>query len=456
MTGTRRLILLRHAKSDWPDVPDRDRPLAKRGRRDAPKIGRWLREHAYVPEVVICSDARRARQTWDRVARELGGSPSVTFEPRAYAASATTLLYLVMELPATSRTALLIGHNPGVSELATSLALPPDGDDAPIRFPTAAVAVLDFPGDWADLAPGQARLTDFTTPPTSDGAGMEGTLAPVVIAVDDLRGDLMSLTFSSGPLSGSAPETVNYRIDGPAHKLLMQGFPRRLRAVLGGQTVFDTTRAMLLHETGLPPQVYVPLDDIRADLIQPTDHHTYCPFKGTASYWTVTAGGQVAENAIWGYPEPNDEASWLQGYAGFYWNAMDEWYDEDERVEGHLRDPYHRVDVRRSSRPVRVLLGDTVLAETTSPLLLSETGLPNRFYIPAADVRQDLLEESDKHTVCPYKGTASYWTISAGDRKLADAVWSYPQAEGDSAAVSGYLSFLHDDLTVEVGEPASR
>ena len=104
MTGTRRLILLRYAKSDWPDVPDRDRPLAKRGRRDAPKIGRWLREHGYLPDTVICSDARRTRQTWDRVARELGGSPSVTFEPRAYAASATTLLYLVMELPDTSRT----------------------------------------------------------------------------------------------------------------------------------------------------------------------------------------------------------------------------------------------------------------------------------------------------------------------------------------------------------------
>ena len=84
----------------------------------------------------------------------------------------------------------------------------------------------------------------------------------------------------------------------------------------------------------------------------------------------------------------------------------------------------------------------------------SETGLPNRFYLPAADVRQDLLEESDTHTVCPYKGTASYWTVSAGDRKLADAVWSYPQAEGDSAAVSGYLSFRHDDLTIEVGQPA--
>src|SRR5690349_16919203 len=226
----------------------------------------------------------------------------------------------------------------------------------------------------------------------------------------------MSLTFSSGPLAGHAPETVNYRIEGPAHRLLMHEFPRRVRARFGGETVADSTRAVLLHETGIAPQVYVPLGDIRADLITPTEHHTFCPFKGTASYWTVTAGGQVAENAIWAYPEPVDEA---------------------ERVEGHFRDPYHRVDVRRSSRPVRVLLGEVVLAETTSPLLLSETGLPNRFYIPAADVRQDLLEPSDTHTYCPYKGTASYWTVNADGRKLADAVWSYPQAEGDSAAVTG-------------------
>jgi uncharacterized protein (DUF427 family) len=112
----------------------------------------------------------------------------------------------------------------------------------------------------------------------------------------------VSLTHSSGPLSGQAPQTVNYRIEGPAHKLLMHEFPRRIRATFGGQTVFDTTRAMLLHETGLLPQVYVPLDDIRADLITPTDHHTFCPFKGTASYWTVTAGDQEAQNAIWAYP----------------------------------------------------------------------------------------------------------------------------------------------------------
>ena len=265
----------------------------------------------------------------------------------------------------------------------------------------------------------------------------------------------MSLTFSDGPLSGHPPQAVNYQIEGPAHKLLMHPFPRRVRAALGGQVVVDTTRATLLHETGLPPQLYVPQDDIRADLLTPTDHHTYCPFKGTASYWSVTVGDQHAENAIWTYPEPNAESAWLLGYAGLYWEAMDEWYDEDERLEGRLRDPYHRVDVRRSSRPVRVLLNDsgTVLAETSRPLLLSETGLPNRFYIPAEDVRQDLLEPSDKHPVCPYKGTASYWSVRAGDRTLTDAVWSYPQAEGDSAAISGYLCFRHDDLTVEVGPP---
>ena len=128
---TRRLILLRHAKSDWPDVPDRDRPLAKRGRRDAPRIGRWLHDHGYLPDVVICSTARRTEQTWELVAPELAGAPSVRFEPRAYAASALTLRYLLQELPGRYRAALLIAHNPGLSELAASLAGSPAGTTAP-------------------------------------------------------------------------------------------------------------------------------------------------------------------------------------------------------------------------------------------------------------------------------------------------------------------------------------
>ena len=198
----------------------------------------------------------------------------------------------------------------------------------------------------------------------------------------------------------------------------MHEFPRRVRATFGGQTVFDTTRAVLLHETGLPPQVYVPLDDIRADLIPPTDHHTYCPFKGTASYWTVTRRATRRPRTRSGptrsrTPRPQ----WLKGYAGFYWNAMDEWYDEDERIEGHLRDPYHRVDVRRSAHARSASCSATrCWPRPSRPLLLSETGLPNRFYIPAEDVRQDLLEPSDTHTDVPVQG---HRLVLVGQRRTA-------------------------------------
>jgi phosphohistidine phosphatase len=123
----------------------------------------------------VCSDARRARQTWDLVAPELGGKPAVRFEPRAYAASAMTLLYLAQELPSRYRTAMLIAHNPGLSELASQLAAPPDTgpeigtvtDNGPrpgIGLPTAAVAVFEFPGDWPSLTLGQARLVSLTAP----------------------------------------------------------------------------------------------------------------------------------------------------------------------------------------------------------------------------------------------------------------------------------------------------
>jgi len=256
----------------------------------------------------------------------------------------------------------------------------------------------------------------------------------------------MSLTISQGPLAAHPPQSVNYAIEGPAHRLFMHEFPRRIRAVFGGETVLDSTRAMLLHETALLPQLYIPNDDIRQDLLTATSHHTHCPFKGDASYWTVTAGDRTAENALWAYPEPKPEADWLRGYGAFYWNRLDEWYDEDERVQGHIRDPFHRVDVRPSSRHVRVVSTDgQVLADSKRPMLLSETGLPNRFYFPPEDVVMDQLTATDTHTVCAYKGTASYW--SAAD--LTDAVWSYPDGHGEAQRISGYLSFLHDGLTVE-------
>ena len=163
----RRLVLLRHAKSDWPDVADHDRPLAKRGRRDAPLAGRWLGESGYVPDAVICSTARRARETWDLASAGLaatapGASPVVRYEPRVYEATVLGLLMLVREFDAAWRTAAIVGHNPGLAELTAGLASP---DSAPQQaFPTAAVAVLGLPGPWTEVAPGEARLLAFTVP----------------------------------------------------------------------------------------------------------------------------------------------------------------------------------------------------------------------------------------------------------------------------------------------------
>jgi phosphohistidine phosphatase len=167
---TRRLLLLRHAKSAWPDVADSERPLNDRGRRDAPAMGRWLRDGGYVPDLVLCSPTRRTRDTWDLLSDELSGHPLVHYEQRIYEATALGLLHLLREVGGDHRTVLLIGHNPGIAELAVGIAQMTDGpaagplDRARDKFPTAAVAVLDFKGEWADLTPGEARMADFAIP----------------------------------------------------------------------------------------------------------------------------------------------------------------------------------------------------------------------------------------------------------------------------------------------------
>lgn len=260
----------------------------------------------------------------------------------------------------------------------------------------------------------------------------------------------MTLTLSEGPLSERAPETVNYRVDAPGSRMLFQDFPRRVRAVLAGETVFDTRRGRLLHETGHLPVLYVPEDVLRSNLLEWSEQRTECPHKGEAAYRSVRVGDRVAENAVWSYPQPIPSAAWLRGYAAVEWNAMDAWFEEDEQVFGHLRDPYHRVDVRDSSRHVRVLADGEVVAESFRPKLLFETGFRPRYYIPPEDVRRDLLEPSPTKTICPYKGFASYWSLRRGDREIADAAWGYEHPFEETVKMPDHLCFLAEDLEVEV------
>jgi len=167
----RRLILLRHAKSAWPDVADHERPLARRGRHDAPAAGRWLRQSGCVPDSVLCSTASRARETWQLAQEKLGARPPAVFERRIYGASSAELLDLARQTPPDIQSLLIVGHDPAMRELTLELAAPGDGSLAAlgrvrIKFPTGAVAVLCFTGSWPELRPGRARLTEFAVPRT--------------------------------------------------------------------------------------------------------------------------------------------------------------------------------------------------------------------------------------------------------------------------------------------------
>jgi uncharacterized protein (DUF427 family) len=260
----------------------------------------------------------------------------------------------------------------------------------------------------------------------------------------------MSLMLGTGPFGQRPAGAFNRETPERRGLILFEDSPRRIRGVLAGETVVDSARAKLLHEHGHLPLYYFPREDVRMDLLEPTDHHTRCPYKGEASYWSVRVGDTVAENAAWGYPEPLDDAPPLADYVAFYWNRLDSWYEEDEEAIVHARDPYHRVDPVRSSRHVVIRLGDEVIADSTCPVALFETGLPTRWYLPLDDVRADVLAPSEKRTGCAYKGFASYWSVRLGDAFEEDLVWTYREPRRGMEVIKDLACFFNERVDVEV------
>ncbi len=232
----------------------------------------------------------------------------------------------------------------------------------------------------------------------------------------------------------------------PDYKILFEPSPRRVRVEFNGETIADSTNAHLLFETRHLPVYYFPRADVRMDRLTPTEHHTFCPYKGTASYWTIAIGGRTAENAVWGYPDPFEEVAQIRDFVAFYWDRVYHWYEEDEEIFVHPRDPYKRVDVVQSSRLVEVVLGGVTIATTRRARFLFETRLPTRYYIPAEDVRTYLLIASAKTTACPYKGKARYWSVKIGDRLYQDIVWSYPDPIPECPKIKGYLCFFNEQV----------
>jgi uncharacterized protein (DUF427 family) len=208
----------------------------------------------------------------------------------------------------------------------------------------------------------------------------------------------------------------------------MQPCPRRIRAVRGGTTILDSVRAFYVWEVPYYPAYYVPVADVDASLLALPTTETF-------------------------------ESGPFAGLVHVDWHAVDAWFEEDEEVfGGHPRSPYARVDAIRSSRHVRVEIDGAVLAETTAPVLVFETGLPTRTYIQRTDIDFALLERTGTTTYCPYKGTTSdYWSARIGDAVHTDIAWSYAYPSTQVIQIAGLVAFYDEKVdTFLDGAPVSR
>jgi uncharacterized protein (DUF427 family) len=239
-----------------------------------------------------------------------------------------------------------------------------------------------------------------------------------------------------------------FKPSGPpaARHLAFEASPKRVRVIVNGKTIADSLCAGLLFETGRQPVYYFPREDVRMDLMERTGSRTHCPYRGDASYWTVTVGNRAVENAVWSYEQPPPGMAQIRDRVAFHWDRVDHWFEEDEEVFGHARNPYVRVDVRPSSREIRAVFAGETIALTRRGLFLFETGLPTRYYVPPGDVRREFLMATRSSTICPYKGQASYWTVQVGDRTAPDAVWSYPDPLPECSRIAQHLCFYPEKI----------
>jgi uncharacterized protein (DUF427 family) len=230
---------------------------------------------------------------------------------------------------------------------------------------------------------------------------------------------------------------------------------KRIRTFLGGALVADTTTPLLIWENPHYPAYYLPLPDVRQELLEPSTRTEHSPSRGEARYYSIHAGTRRVEDAAWTYPESPIEE--LRDALRVDWDAMDAWFEEDEEVFVHPRNPHTRVDILASSRHVEVFVDGHAVAESHHPTLLFETGLPVRYYVPQVHVRRDLLVPSETTTACPYKGFAHYWSVRTGDGVAEDVAWSYRTPFPESQKITGLVSFYNErvDLVVD-GEPQER
>ena len=220
---------------------------------------------------------------------------------------------------------------------------------------------------------------------------------------------------------------------------------KRVRAYLAGELVADTKRPFLVWEWPYYPTYYFPADDVRAELV-PAGQTEHSPSRGDGQVYHIKVAGAAADGAALRYPDSPIEA--LRDLVRLDWNSMTDWFEEDELVYVHPRDPYSRVDILASSRHVRVEIDGVTVADSHQPRILFETGLPPRYYLPLTEVRMDLLRSSGTQSQCPYKGTAGYWSVDTGQAVHTDLVWIYRMPLPESQKVAGLACFYNEKVDI--------
>ncbi|MFD5721749.1 DUF427 domain-containing protein [Streptomyces sp. NPDC127036] len=225
--------------------------------------------------------------------------------------------------------------------------------------------------------------------------------------------------------------------------------PRRIRGVIGGKVVFDTRRAFYVWEWRAYPQFSIPVEDL-VDGVLIDEDHTQLLGAGPAKRHSLEVGGEVRDAAAWVWDEGSPAP--LHGTVRFEWEALDQWFEEDEPVFVHPRSPYSRVDALRSASSVRVELDGVVLAESSNCVKLFETGLPTRYYLDRMHINWDRLRRSDTVTRCPYKGTTSgYWSFDSDVATHEDILWAYDFPTIHANRIAGMAAFYneHVDLFID-------
>ena len=253
----------------------------------------------------------------------------------------------------------------------------------------------------------------------------------------------MGLSWQQGPL-GRNPNG-QFLVPGmPKRVLYAEPLRRRMRAELGGRTVVQSDGVVLLFEPGRYPVAYFPIGDFVEGALRASEHRSNHPDLGETAWFEVIGDTRQAARGAWQHVALPDHAAILDGKVALAWRAMDGVYEEDDRILGHAADPYHRIDIRRTSRHLVVRAGDRVVADTTSPLVLYESGFAPRWYVPREDVAGDAISPNDLQTFCPYKGIASYYDIE----DARNAAWSYRAPLDDMAAIGDLVSFEPDRIEV--------